>query len=258
VQAARTLLAELHTHADQVEASVREATVSLDLVVDHHEEVIERELTELTEKMAAAGDSMNHLQSTLVTAGQDAQALATEVGQAAADLTAAARTAQDQLQAAAVAVLHEVDVLETEVGTATGAVTGDLGAFATALTAAAARARDELHSALDQVAQAVRAHASYVGAAATLVRQGRTERRTQVESGITKSIVTEVGGAADHAVQALDGLAGRADHAADEAEKSRPDLKAAIEKAADEGGKLEKAIGLIEESANLVGILWPG
>jgi hypothetical protein len=258
VEAARTTLAELQAHAVQVETSVREAMTSLDVVVDHHQEVIERELAELVQKMTAAGDSMNHLQSTLVTAGQDATNLAGEVEAAATELTAAAKAGQDQLQAAAAAVLQEVDALETEVRTASDAAAADLGAFAAALTAATAAARDELGRVLDQIGLGVRTHDGEVQGSATLVREGRAERRTQVEDGIARSVNTEVGEALQHADQALDALASRADGSADQAEASRPDLKEAIDKAADEGGKLEKAIGLIEETAGIVGLVWPG
>ncbi|HEX6739020.1 MAG TPA: hypothetical protein VF310_12145 [Vicinamibacteria bacterium] len=257
VEQARQELANLKAHAEQVETSIHDAMGSLDVVVDHHQEVIERELAELTQKMTAVGDSMNHLQATLVQAGQDAHDLAAELSTAAGELTAAAHTAQGELEAAAAEVMQAMDGLQTQVHTSTGEVTGDLDAFGTALTEATAKARTELTNALDQIGMALRIHAGDVENAATTVREGRAHRLTEMTDGVHQRVVTDLGAAVHDADGAVDSLATRAGQAADTTHNSRGALKDAIDKAADQGGKLEKALGEIESAAKIVGLAWP-
>jgi chromosome segregation ATPase len=254
----RTALHDLETRAEAIEARLQEEVTTLDVVVDHHEEVLVAELAELTQKMGAAGDSMNELQKSLATAAEDVETTATNAAEASNSLAEAARHGQEQIEAAASAMLHEVDALEEEVKTAQGHVSDDLDAFTGELAAAVARARSELTAALEQAARVISDHAAAVDAAAGLVREGRAELLERVETEVARAIATEVGGAHEGALGALESLEQAAKDSAEETDNSRPDLKDAIDELAKEGGILERGLEQVMDAAVQAGIPWPG
>jgi chromosome segregation ATPase len=258
VSALREALGDLETRAEGIETRLQEQMTTIDVVADHHEEVLTAQLAELSQKMAAAGDAMNELQKTLVTAAQDIETAASDAATASENVAEAARTGQEQLEAASAAVLQEVQELEEEVKTGAGHVSDDLEAFAGELAAAVARAQSELSAALEEIARAVGDHAAAVDAAAGLVRDSRTELLTHLETEIVRAVATEVGGSHEAAVGALEAVEQSARDSASEAENSRPALKDAIEELEDKGGIVERGLDQVMDAAVQAGIPWPG